>query len=225
MKKVPGKYTDEELLKALDQAPVSTPVQGITDVLGFLSFYNIKPGKQKVAKKEVYNLYCKWSKNRMTSKLFAMEMNLHFPGGDYYYLINLSSIAVSNQLFLYTQKRSKDRTKSPKSKQHFECFLNAHDIKEGSYYIEAFVLYSLYDKWWYDKKHEKPLFSSNLFNRFMRLNFKEKRTKNQLRWFAVNQSILNHFTEESLSWIRKGYYEKRTKICKDKEKRKEQKET
>lgn len=230
MKKVPGTYTEEELLQALEEASVEELEAPIlyNNVLAFLSFYGIKPGKQKVKRDSIYRLYKQWTKDAKSPMLFATEINNHL---DYhhnqsntkrsYYLININSIKIRNQIELLKLANKRDKTKNLRYIKHFDKFITENNITVGTYYIESFVLHSLYDRWNYNKTKKANPLGFKSFIRFLKLHFKIKRLSpgsSNMYYFGVDRSILNHFTEEQLVRIKEGYYAKKKRICNDKEK-------
>ena len=228
LRKLPSEFTTEELLELAKDTTFNKEerdviTEHINDVVPFLSHFDIKPGTDIITKRFFYNLYKEWSTNPILKASFddiiSQYFLIHQKGNKYYYLINKNSLQLSKRLYKLILERTVDKTKSKNYKNHFDSFLTANKVKAGNYWIESFILYYLYDKWTYKNKNNNPLGRNQFFN-FCTLYFKHKRrTSNRLQWFAVNKSILKHFTSEQLERIRKGHDDASRKPKKTKNKK------
>lgn len=227
LKKLPNSLTTEELLELADKPNKEAEVLETSknDVLRFLTTYNIKPGKQTVKKRLLYDLYRKWSDDPLESKNFNLEVGkyllVHFKGIQAYYCINRKGFRLAMDIEELYLKHSKDKTKVIGYKKHFDSFLKHYELKPGKYYIETFVLYTLYDKWTYKNGANNPL-GYNQFYNFCKLYFTKKRkTSNRVAWFGVNKSSIDkHLTKEELAYIRQGRQHYASKKDKTKSKKK-----
>lgn len=227
MKRVPKELTNEEILKALENSDVELP-QGMpeyrNDILAFLSFYGVTNGKEKIPCRLLYKIYREWSENPLTSKTFSEEIHQHIEFDKSYIYINLKSIDLSISAYKHLKSNSRNKTKSPAFRKHFDEFTSLHELKKGTKWIPSFVLYYLYDKWCYNSK-KRPLLSEENFSRFLKLYFPiRKRARGTNYWYSVDKSIYNHITKEQVSIMirtRKIYGKKRSKKTNEQEKENE----
>jgi hypothetical protein len=212
-------YSDEELLEALEQKKGEQKAQEHeTDVPLFLSFYKIKPGKDLVNKRLFYKLYKYWSVSPISQVLFGLQINQflkpHSIGANTYFYVNQKAMDLSKQAYDLILKHTEDATKIPNWKSHWDKFIGYYNIKSGVYFIEAYILYNLYDKFVYETRKKRPLGYSSFIN-FCRLTFeKEKLTADGITYFGVHDSIKNHITDDEQQQLRedrKQQHGKKTK--------------
>jgi hypothetical protein len=217
-KTLPNTLTEEELLEAAKNGEQSESYSD--DVLGFMSFYKISSGTHWVKAKVLYKLYRNWCTKPKKYAVFCGELS-HYVDNEYlcrkgkFFLINFSALEIGNKT-IQSLDDEVDKTKLPKYKKHFEYFLEKFNISSGSIWVESFVVYALYDKWVYENyKNWNPIGRNQLHN-FLKLYFEHKRvTDSRMIWYRLNDSFIkDNFTPESISRIRKGYYEKQTKRAK-----------
>lgn len=222
LKKLPNKFTDAELLKALETEDERDIIlDGHNDVLPFLSHYNIEPGENKVSKRIIYQLYKAWSEEPLSRVGFGGEIHKYIPNEhSAYMLLNFKAIEVGYKTFELIQESKYDKRKNPNHRAHFEKFLNTFNIKKGNMWIEGFVLFYLYDKWTFETKKQHYIGKKN-FSAFLELYLPKKRVgSSKMKWFTVDQSILKHLP--NIDSIRKGYYEKTKEKRKAKNKKKQE---
>jgi len=196
----------EELLKAAESDENIEEVSNIlTDVDSFLSAFDIRPGPNVIRVKLLYHLYCLWSKNPLSPPRFYAEINKfllpHTKSTARYYLLNAKAFKLSAKSQELLAKTKIDKTKSVKYRRHFEAFLDAYGIKPGTYWIEGYLLYYLYDLWSF--KRSNPL-GEDQFHQFAKIYFKYRRARNPLHWFAVDKSILQFLPPEHIEQIRRA---------------------
>lgn len=209
-KKTPTSHTDEELLNALDQETQSneTPNYIYGEIPAFLSAFKIEQGKDVVPTKLLLELYRSWSKDPLTKLQFECEIAkyllIHQKGPRFFYLINQKAFNLSQSAYKLLESKTRDRTKSPPWKLHFESFLTKYGIKPGDFYIESFILYNLYDKYVYEIGKKQPL-GYEQFHYFCDLYFDNKRlTQNKVSWFGVDKSIKNIITDDDINTLRES---------------------
>lgn len=202
MKKPITELSTEELIKAINDAPVEAPYNWPTDIMDFISFYHLKQGEELITTKLLYRLYCHWSKNPITSRSFIQVLTDIFPssrsGRSVTILLNKKALDISQEVYKYLE--SKDKTKSKGWTKHFNDYLNYYSIKKGGLFIKNSVLYSLYDKWTYGNKNRHPL-GYNQFSKFCQVLFKQKLVDNN-GWSAVNNSIEQHLTDDLIELMK-----------------------
>lgn len=202
----------DDLLKALEseeQVDTSTPDN---NVVAFLSFYNIEPGEHKVTAEALYKLYKGWTKEPVSRKVFSAAVREFIPRpskATQYFSINLDPNSLSSHTIKHLDKHTVDRTKSKSWRNHFEAFLNKHEIKSGYYWIEGSLLYHIYDKWLYNNNAKSRLGMYN-FMRFCFLYIKETKLTAKGRYFRVDKALLNHVSQETIDNFR-GKHDKNKK--------------
>jgi hypothetical protein len=225
---LPSAKDTQELLKDLE---FYTPSEEETfleedyknDILAFLSTYNVQPGKTEVSDTVLYYLYSQWSQDRIGRKPFNMELSKFFQRktnrNKLFFLINQDGMSLSKAGFSIVKSKTRDAVKIKTKKRHFEAFLNARHLSPGDFFIEADILYRLYDKWTYDNKHKMPLGRKSFYS-FLYLYFKCKEAKNT-KYFAVEQKgLFKHVSTRKLAIIRKkNESKKKPKVKKEKQKR------
>jgi hypothetical protein len=212
MKKAITDLSDQEILESLNQNSSPEPIYNWpTDVMEFISFYNLKSGTDPVTTKLLYKLYSRWSQNPIIKKALSDTLTDIFPsvryGRSVMILLNKDVLNISNELYKYLE--SIDKTKNKDWAKHFTTYLDHYSIKKGGLFINNNVLYNLYDKWCY-KNHSKHLLGPKQFNKFCKLFFKHKVIKDQL-WYAVDDSIKTHLTEDLINLM----YKKKTNAKKE----------
>jgi len=221
-RKLPHTATVEELLKVIEdqETPISEEHDIVNyptlenDIVAFLSFYEIEPGNDPVPKTMLYKLYCLWSKEPITRKQFACEINkfvlVTHKGSQASYLLNKSSLKLTQEAYSIINSHTRDYTKSPGWRKHFEEFLASTGIKKGDWFIENHILYNLYDEYSYNTK-KKARIGPIQFIRFCNLYFPEKITANKEKWYGVNRSLETVLTPERLATLREQHGKKTNK--------------
>src|ERR1700733_1548250 len=99
--KLPHLATEQELLDAISKeepAPtvsIQQPTFG-NDIVSFLSFYEIQPGKDKVRFQMMYHLYRLWSKDPVSKETFGRHMARYIGGSrGGSYNINLNTLRLT----------------------------------------------------------------------------------------------------------------------------------
>jgi hypothetical protein len=202
--RLPTDLEIEDLLAALKESSDSNDELVLSDVASFLSAFKIVPGKHLVRYRLLLELYRLWSKDPVTTEKFEVDVNKFLLGQKYvglkYYYIDQSAFVLSAKAQALLEKRTIDKSKSPRYKRHFESFLNKHSIKPGKYWVESYLLYYLYDMW----AGKKPLAIAP-FESLAKLYFQHKRrTDLRLTYFAVDESILNVLPEEHMEQLRQS---------------------
>lgn len=217
--KYPNKESTENLLDLLETNQVVDKVKRDPSVPTFIKALNIVPGTDQVRQTYLFTLYNKWIKSSITSNKFRMDLTKYFDYKDVkkvrFFLVDLKALnlGVKSKEAIFKQDKTKIRTYTT----HFNNYLKYHDIKSGTYWVEGYVLYYLYDKWTYKNNNRNPLGEIQFAN-FCNLYFKQKQqSKNHAKYYGVEKTILNHVTTEHLQQIKKGYHDKKTSKRKTKE--------
>lgn len=217
MKKSPANVTDAELLKLLDELEDSdTEAEECNfdnSVLAFISTFKLKPGKDKVTKKNLYKLYNVWNKSgiKITQANFTLEMSKYFEHKTTYYLIDTNFFEIAKFIKEEKDKHSIDKSKSKYWHNHFTSFLEDTKLEEGTVYIELEIFYYLYTKWT-RLSRKKALLSRKQFIKILDLYFDVKAIAagNNL-WVGLNEQIKNLVTKQEVERWRKTRVKKNKK--------------
>ena len=208
-KKLLTEYTDEELLGKVDEPnpnfDYSDNVKHADNVVEFLSFYNIKHGKNLVSHRLLYRLYKSWTKQAKSVREFCAVIAIYLkPDGKGYYYISENSLNLSKEAQKLLKHKLEDRTKVPQFKKHFDAYIEHYKLKPGKFFLEAFILFDLYDQFVYETKR-KYGHGYETFIKFCRLYFEsEKLDKEQHIFFGIDESIKDFITDEQITHLRKN---------------------
>lgn len=218
-KKLPTEVDLNSLLESLNNDDGKEQIIDYhNDIVPFLSKYEIKPGEHLLKRNLLYKLYRLYSKDPRGLQAFSIEVNKYLvqicQGRTEYYKINQDSFKLSEEVHRLLQKPKRDFTKSPVMKKHFEQYMGRFELKPGNYWIEGYLLYLLYDGWYYQSGRKAPIGYKN-FIKLCRLYFKSERiTANRVTWFAVDEQLLQHVTQDRIASMRekrKEFYGKKKK--------------
>lgn len=198
MKKSITELNEAELLDLIkDESSNIKIYEWPTDVMEFISVYNLKSGTERITTKLLYKLYKLWSKNPVKRKTLTNTLTDLFPsdriGESYLILLDKNALNIKTSTLKYLKKVNK--TKHKGWVEHFNKYLHEYCIESGSFFVKDTVLYNLYDKWCFKKR--SPLGFAQ-FNNFCKLYFNNKFINNH-DWFSVNPSIKKHLTEDIMN--------------------------
>lgn len=210
MKRTLVEYSNEELKKALEQKTdgEQSTQEYETDVPQFLSFYKIKSGKDLVLKRVIYKLYTYFSENPISKEKFGEQMAQYVisrqVGPYFYYVINQKALDLSKHAYDHIIEQTHDRIKIPAWKNHFDKYLERYKLKTGTFFLEAYILYNLYDKFVYETKKRMPL-GYQQFIKFCKLYFDAERvTQDGVTYFGIDKSIKEFITDDEIQQLRKS---------------------
>ncbi len=196
-----SKLTDQELLEILQKfEEVPEPTQPENNLLLFISTFGLEEGTLKIPVKLIYMLYNQWSSVKMTKDAFYKEMSLLMPNktiledGTHAYLLNKSTIKISEELYNLIKDKKIKKENSHYYKKHFDSFLKYANITKGSVWIPASSLRSLYLSWVKDKYKKNPI-GAEKFNGFCKLYFDCRNTPLEI---AINKKVGDDKKEETL---------------------------
>lgn len=199
MKKAITELSDHELLNIVEKQSSTQIYDWPTDVMEFISVYNLKQGTEAITTKLLYRLYKFWSKEPIARKAFTNTLTDIFPssriGESVTILLNENVLNISNEVGKYL--KSLDKTKSKNWTKHFTTYIDYYSIKKGGLFIKNNVLYNLYDKWTSRNNNYHPL-GLKQFNKFCELFFKQKMIHGE-KWSGVDKSIEKHLTEDLIN--------------------------
>ena len=219
--KLPHLQTDDELLKNLNEAPLTIhPKDRFDDpVTLFVATYNIEPGPNRVTQKTLFKLFRYFADTSISVLLFGNKMRMllsnsfeQTKGNNCIYKINLNGAQMSQLLFKATQKHQIRRIAAKSTNEQFKQFLYDNNIIKGDYYVPIFILYYLYDEWKFKKGIKKGI-SEKVFPEFCRINLESKRlSRDKLNWYGINKEELTpKLTDEKVQQIEEWYDKKKNK--------------
>ncbi len=214
-KKLPHLASEQELLDAIskDEPTHTVLIQQPTfgnDIVSFLSFYEIKPGQDKVRFAMLFHLYKLWSKDPVSKETFAKQLSIYMGKSERgYYSINLGTLRLTEEAFRLVNEQTVNKAKSVPWRRHYEDFLTHHSITTGKYYIESYILFMLYKE--YIVTTDRKALSYVQFNNLSKVYFKDcKQNDHGVYLFGINEV----FAEVRLNELRmkhKQKYDKRKK--------------
>lgn len=212
--KLINEYSVEELLKLIETSAdkeditVKTEEEQINnEVIRFIIFYDIKPGNYRINSKTLFKLFKAWNKNK-NYKHSDFLKNMHhclerkFGKSNITYLkINKSLTNIVRFIEEAKPKRITFR-KTMFFKQFLEEFMEEHKLTAGPIYVEADILYYLFD--YYNHKKKRRMISYLNFVSMCHLYLPFRQLGFGSTWFGVNESIKNLITPEWVKTWRQG---------------------
>lgn len=214
--KLPSEYTVEELLEATTvegdtKVDPSNPITS-SEVYTFINIFKLAPGPYLVRTSLLYKLYKAWSKKPMKKMEFGIRFTeiISKNESESIHRLNRHSrelIELPIQYQARNNTTARFRTVFPR----FQEYLNHYNIKQGTYFIECYVLYQLYIMF----KPGKSL-SYKTFHKLCELYFKRERLLNtSISMFGVHEDIKQYLSQDVLDkateWSRKRNETKRKK--------------
>ena len=199
----------DDLLNALDASDKPEELSIIDDlVFSFIDNFQIKEGKNKVKVIFIFDLFKKWNKKSDLNKFkFAGELkkyfNIHGNNIDSYYILtNKEVVTLVKHIQQYKERGPQIRFK--KTYNHFNRFLEFHNITKGDLYIEADVFYHVYDTWVYNNNIYTQL-SYERFVAICNIYFNAKQFDgSELTWFGVSANIKDYISVQAVTNWRQG---------------------
>lgn len=189
----------DNLLNALKTGESISTIED--DVLHFASIFNLQPGNHPIQSAFLYRLYKGWSGNPVPKRSFGFALGRGLVLKGNYFYIDKDVTLISEAL--YKLKSKTPATRNPDKQKHFKYFLDKYKITEGTYWLEGYILFSLYDSWTYKNKKQKPL----KLKHFLQLceAFFETKTINNIKYFQLDKSVNNYFGDKLMEELRNGY--------------------
>jgi hypothetical protein len=208
-KKAPNALDTDVLLDVLETSEDNIEVIGFNyknDILVFLSTFNIQKGEDNIKPHTLYSIYKVWSKDPIPKNAFYGEISQFIPKSLAYYKINQNVIKLTHEAYSRFKQENR-RLKSKPWTRHFEKFLVEYNLKSEDFWVEAPILYFIYDKYTNEcglDDHPSTHMSKQVFFTYADLFLKHKKTKTD-KFYAVNDNILKQFQDGQLDRMRKTY--------------------
>lgn len=211
-KSLPDNVTLEDLLEQLKSNDEKV-VHFHDDVLSFLTIQNIKPGKHPIKTSALYKVYKVWSKSPVSGHAFSLRLSNFFIKEQNHILIDTNPVLLLNKL----TKPKRNPLTNNRFHTRIQNFIKKYTITEGSYWIEGYILYSLFDAWCYKNKTKQ--LTEKVFLDLCEVFFDIK-IKNDEKYIGLNKSILDWISPTLMEQLRQG-----RKYGLTRKKRKEKKES
>lgn len=200
--KLLNNLSTEDLIKELDQPTQSeqsvNPYKN-NDVLDFVYFFNMKPGKEPVKKKLLYKIYTKWSKDVVHLKTFNNILTDYFESDITVLYLDSDAFKLTKNAIEFLEPKKKRDTGNPNYQRHFSNFLSHYSIVPGKTWIEQEVLYYLYRKW----KDDKGSLNPSTFSDFCSINLRKKKTETAIFYGVSDLSAV--LSQKELDELRQGF--------------------
>lgn len=226
LKKAPNQLSTEELLEQLSN-PLEEPkekeipeiINYKNDVMGFLSTFQILPGKEAIKKHVFFAIYKSWSRSPLDRKSFECEINRLFISNNKQYYINQNTIKLTYEAYTKFKKERK-QLKSKHWAKHYQRFLDYYSLTPGTFWIEKDILYYIYDKYSHNilnKKNNRGTLGTESFFKFCDVFLKQKIVKGGII-YGLSDNIQNCFEPGQLERMRKEYVKKKAPKKRNKKK-------
>jgi hypothetical protein len=224
-KNIPTEISTQELLeliKTLPEEPVEPKPQLAVAkeeyvpkdvVLSFVMAFEIKIGEDKVYTRNLYKLFKLWSESDVSLKTFTTRLSILIPStyeyGKTYFYINKNWLNIAKIIDEKKVKKTRHQYIPLNSIKKINKWLKSSNLKTGDIYIEADILFFVFDTWCYRRKESTPRLVS--FTRYMKRIFNNKKfNEDHQTWFGVDEQIYNCITDEAVrNW--RYYREKNSK--------------
>lgn len=228
--KLPTDLTVEELLKALNQSIVTDEKDQEVNsnlipmpkyegqfiesnpVLSFIEAFKLRPGNHLVASHIIYDLFKTWNKLTKVPKIsFSAEFNKYFriqrsynKNNDVvFYALNERGATLAYYMDQYKKTNKRKHLTSKNHRKHYEKFFNDTGIEPGPLFIEADVLYHVYDTYMYKNKRKSHAYLR--FELICGLFFEEKYFDGtNTPWFGVSENIKQLISPQAVANWREG---------------------
>ena len=151
-KTLPQDLDLESLLsKAIEVSGQSQEEEHIVhdNILEFISFYNIKPGKHPVKRRVLYKMFRAWSKAAdYGPNYFGLKLTQFFESDQYNVFISYEAIDLTKKAKeVFFKSDNSSRVKSKHYKQQIEKFMEDLSVTSGDYAVQGTSLYYIYEGW------------------------------------------------------------------------------
>lgn len=194
--------TIEELLKELEnqasQPKVVKPRKESSDILKFLTVFNIENGYCLVDRKILYQLYKQYERKHgvhkpLIERKFYRLIKNYLKSVKTSFYINQKSFDLSEKVVNLIKPEVRQTTKMIPMQMHFQNFIKKFNLKPGKkptqIWVSAKTLYDLYDEWTYGIRKKRPL-SYKSFVNFCKIYFPISKEDQQDKvWVSLDDSI------------------------------------
>lgn len=247
-KKLPTDLSVEELLAALNQEeatqlqqeqnPNLIPMPEYTGQLpdsmpiySFIEAFRLKPGPHNVSSQILFKLYKMWNKkDGRNHGSFTMELCKYIPKihtqankqDIFYFKVNERGAKLAYYVDQYYKFNKRKYFTVKDYRKHYEKFFEDIQLKQGPIFVEADVLYHVYDTYMYKNKRKSHPYTR--FELICKLFFECKFFDGTATpWFGVSENIKQLISPEAVANWREGrkrfHENKRRKPIKEEDKK------
>lgn len=245
LQKLPNDLSVEELLKALEDTSKSEKKESVSSTLpniqddslneeypiaSFLDAFQIKNGNALVSDAVLYKLFTVWNKTSgMNKNLFNRQMQMFLLRAPVkrgnttkvYYRINEAATKLVKYVNHYHKEKKRNQRTNKNYKKYYEKFFKDIGIESGPLFVEADILYHIYDTYMY--RRNRKSYSYHTFELVCSLFFEVKYfTDFTAPWFGVSENVKQHISKEAVENWRKGRKLRGLKTRKVKEENKQE---
>jgi hypothetical protein len=201
MIRIPKDLSTEELLNSLENAEEIESYNRehkddlLSEVLLFISHFDLQKGEYKIHQKYIYKLYRSFSKNPVNSPTFLNTFSsVFYHKSNTFFYVNKDIVNIIKLIDEFATKRKIKNSINPKLLNAVKTFLKHKDIKPGGYWVESFILTELYND--YRKKFKLPNYNAKILTSILSLLFETVKTKhNGFVWIKIDKKALDIFDE------------------------------
>lgn len=160
-KKLWTDITEKELLESLqsNSDEPSIEVKDITDktdVVDFMSYFNVRSGDKEVRIRVLYYAYKDWSPNPIKYTQFCTQIAKYLMRTKDKVFINEDVLSISKKAMDYIKTQVKKKKYVVLKHKKVHKFLVDKKIESGENMVDYLILYRLYENWSYENK-EHPV--------------------------------------------------------------------
>jgi len=202
--KLPSDLTPEQLERIASSSQEVTISEPSDPVPLFLSTFDIRQGKNKVKSSVLHKLFCAWYAKNVTSRWFGNRALLYISSDKHsYYYLNVNSRFILDSIARLQRRRKRNPLTATYYKKSFEKYCQEFKIQPGIYWIEIYVLYYVYDKWSYHKRHRAKM-SREAFTQVAKLYFNHREVAGEGTMLRV-ASPFSAVSNAELAELREGW--------------------
>ena len=208
---------DEELLGLLNDnsskelhEDVSVYInQGnIPELNSFITYFNIRMGKNAVNKRLIYYMYQNFIKQKVKYSSFTIAFSNFFPSKKNFYLLDLKSIKFNKQTINIINNVYRKDEYNFKLLMSLKSFVDTHNIK-GTRKIEFDLFYVSYVRW--REQMKKHVYSKyKVYNNLRKVLDCKRTVKNEM-FVCVSDKFYNYLDSNRENYIKymENYNEKK----------------
>lgn len=211
----------DKLLKILEQKD-DLQLDHSDDVIDFIEFYQLKPGKFWVKYYTLKRLYNHWSREPIGKNTFVTRMNSHLPSikrrTTRFYKINRSSLNLTKEAYKFlNDSKTKSRIHVVNHKKAIE-FLKEKKIKPGKRFpVGAKVIYYMFLDWCEARGIKLAPIAYKSFCGLMKQTFDSKLDKKGDLYMMITRNLRKDYLSPQREAAIKRHYDKKERKRDNKE--------
>lgn len=193
-KQLPSSISTDDLLKQLEtvKEEVKKKTRKSSDLLEFLTTFNIEPGIIRVERKILYRLYKQYSNKPLSDAAFYRRLANYIKMEKNFFYVNQKQVDISERVLNLLKPAHREQTRVVPLQMHFQNFIKKFNLKAGkkpnTIWVSAKTLYDLYDEWTYGIRKKTPL-NYRQFTKFCTIYFPINKQTTGKIWISLDDSI------------------------------------